>query len=251
MSTDLRQKLRKWLRPLTPGGLDVGRRVIQGRHVQALLDRATGYGRFKCVLNAGAGEGGYSPLLLKLPGVKSLVDSDYGFQDFRPQHLDKRQVFYCASLVSIPSPDQSFDFVLCTEVLEHIQEDQIALDEIARVMSPRACVLITVPTPPAPFDPAHVREGYRPEDLCGMLTDRGFDIIETRFCMHYFFRFMYRNLPKFRRCPRMIISALAYLDRALPIGPPMDLMVLAQLKGEPVLQARRESDELARVETKA
>jgi SAM-dependent methyltransferase len=231
--------------------LDVGRRVIQGRHVQALLDRASGYGRFPTILNAGAGEGGYSPLLLKLPGVESLVDSDYGFQDFRPRRIDKRQVFYCASLVSIPSPDQSFDLVLCTEVLEHIQDDQQALDEIARVMSPGGCLIVTVPTPPAPFDPAHVREGYRPEQLSAMLTERGFDIIETRFCMNYLFRFLYRNLPKVPRCPRMFISAIAYLDRLIPMGPPMDLMILARLPGQAVLPSRRETDDLVRVEIKA
>ena len=67
---------------------------------------------------------------------------------------------------------QTVDLVLCTEVLEHIEEHEPALDEIARVMAPGGRLVITVPTPPAIPDPAHVREGYRPDELAAMLTKR-------------------------------------------------------------------------------
>jgi SAM-dependent methyltransferase len=229
MSPELKRFIRKWLWPLMPGWVDEGRRIVQGAPLEALLNRAAESHRFPCVFNAGSGEGGYSPLLLKLPGVESVVESDFGFRDHQPNRIDSKQVFFCASLASIPLPDRKFNLVLCTEVLEHIQEHELALDEITRVLAPGGWLVITVPTPPAPPDPAHVRDGYRPEELSDMLTRRGFDIIEIRFCMYYFFRFLFKNWSRMPWRPRILIRGLAVLDQLFPLGPPMDLMILAQL----------------------
>jgi SAM-dependent methyltransferase len=110
------------------------------------------------------------------------------------------------------------------------------LNEIARVLNPGGWLLITVPTPPAVPDTAHVREGYRPEELSTMLAERGFEIVETRFCMYYFFRFILKNWSSPPWCPRIFIRTLAYLDRMLPIGPPMDLMLLGRMAGRPSQQ---------------
>lgn len=100
-----------------PGWPDEGRRIVQGPHVQALLKRATDETHsFRSVFNAGAGEGGYSPLLLALPGVKSVVESDFDWQRNIIQRIDPRQAFFCASLTSIPLQSQQFDLILCTEV---------------------------------------------------------------------------------------------------------------------------------------
>jgi SAM-dependent methyltransferase len=115
-------------------------------------------------------------------------------------------------------------------VLEHIQEHEQALDEITRIMAPAGWLLISVPTPPAPPDPMHVREGYRPEELSAMLTQRGFEIIETRFCMYFFFRFLFEYWSRMFWKPRILIGGLAVLDKLLPLGPPMDVMILARLK---------------------
>jgi SAM-dependent methyltransferase len=45
----------------------------------------------------------------------------------------------------IPFSDDHFDIVLCTEVLEHVQNFQVLVDEIRRVMKPGARALFTVP----------------------------------------------------------------------------------------------------------
>src|SRR5205807_6213874 len=182
---------------LRQGWPDEGRRMVQGPHLRALLDRATGQaGRFRRVFNAGAGEGGYSPLLIGLPGVETVIESDFDFPRVRPSRLDARQVFFGSSLTSVPLADATVDLVLCTEVLEHVEDDGCALDELARVTRPGAWLVMTVPTPPAVPDANHVREGYRPEDLTRLLADRGFAVAETRFCMHFFFRWILLNWPR-------------------------------------------------------
>jgi SAM-dependent methyltransferase len=230
VSDGLKKVIRKWFWPLMPGWPDEGRRIVQRPHLRALLDRAAkGSDRFRRVFNAGAGEGGYSPLLLALPGVESVVESDFGWRSEQPRKIDPRQVFFCASLTSIPLPDESVNLILCTEVLEHIHEHEQALDEITRVVVPGGWLLITVPTPPAIDDPAHVREGYLPGELTSLLTRRGFEVVDSRFCMYFFFRFVLRNWARLPWCPKGLILGLATLDSLVPIGPPMDLMILAQM----------------------
>jgi SAM-dependent methyltransferase len=226
--------------PLMPGWPDEGRRIVQGPHLRALITRAKQQSpQFSRAFNAGAGEGGYSRLLLELPGLKWLVESDFGWRSSLPSRFDPRQLFFCASLASIPAQEANFDLILCTEVLEHIQEHDQALDEMARVLALGGWLLITVPTPPAVPDPNHVREGYRPEELQAMLTARGFEIVDTRFCMHFFFRWLLANWGRMAWCPRILIRSLAFLDRLLPIGPPMDLMILARLTQTECCSTRR------------
>jgi SAM-dependent methyltransferase len=229
MDKEFKEKLRGWLWPLVRGWPDEGRQIVQGPALQVLLDRATKESsRFRAVFNAGAGECGYSRMLLDLPGVVSLVESDFEFRFQVPKKVDPRQVFFCASLTEIPLTDRTFDLVLCTEVLEHIQEDQRALSELGRVMTPRGWLLISVPTPPALPDPAHVREGYRREELAALLAKQGFEVVDSRFCMYFFFRLLLKNWSRLPWCPRILVRTLSALDRLIPIGPPMDLMILAR-----------------------
>ncbi|WP_297574246.1 class I SAM-dependent methyltransferase [uncultured Deefgea sp.] len=42
-------------------------------------------------------------------------------------------------------PDQSFDFVVCSHVLEHVKDDSVAIAEIYRVLAPDGCAILMVP----------------------------------------------------------------------------------------------------------
>jgi SAM-dependent methyltransferase len=50
---------------------------------------------------------------------------------------------------ALPFADGSFDLVLATDIIEHVDDDGRALAEIARVLAPGGAVLITVPTFPS------------------------------------------------------------------------------------------------------
>ena len=45
----------------------------------------------------------------------------------------------------LPFPDGTFDRVICSEVLEHIPDDDAALAELSRVLAPNGTMAITVP----------------------------------------------------------------------------------------------------------
>ncbi len=49
------------------------------------------------------------------------------------------------SVCAMPFHDSCFDLVLATDIIEHVEDDLLALTEIARVTAPRGRVLITVP----------------------------------------------------------------------------------------------------------
>src|SRR5690606_30772767 len=63
-----------------------------------------------------------------------------------PGSLHGRQATDAFSTATdLPFRDESFDFVLCTEVLEHVPDPHRAYAEIARVLKPGGRALITTP----------------------------------------------------------------------------------------------------------
>jgi 2-polyprenyl-3-methyl-5-hydroxy-6-metoxy-1,4-benzoquinol methylase len=50
-----------------------------------------------------------------------------------------------AGAEKLPLNNESFDKVLCTEVLEHIKEDEAALKEISRILKPGGILVMSVP----------------------------------------------------------------------------------------------------------
>lgn len=217
--------------PLRTGWPDEGRRIIQGPIFGRLIANAalTAPARGLTVLNAGAGEGLFSRLLLAIPGGARIVEMDYSYRREPRATFDKRQHAVPASLTNIPVKSGSFDFILCTEVIEHIDNDGSALDELRRVLAPGGWLLISVPTPPAVYDPNHAREGYTAPDLERMLHERGLDVVEVAYCMYGSFKLVLRAWRRFGRLPRGLLRSLAIFDRLWPVGTPMDLIVLSQL----------------------
>lgn len=60
--------------------------------------------------------------------------------------------------LALPYPDDSFDCVIASEILEHIPDDQTAIAELARVLVPGGRLAVTVPR-------------WLPERICWLLSD--------------------------------------------------------------------------------
>jgi ubiquinone/menaquinone biosynthesis C-methylase UbiE len=140
-------------------------------------------------LDAGAGSGEYARRLL-LPRARRLVALDIGEHSLARlrSRLAATDAHRCrlvaGSVESVPCQDHAFDLVLCSEVLEHCEEDRGVLRELARVMRPGGTLVIAVPVPPAPYpDAMHVRDGYTAEALSELLEEAGFQVLEHRYCM--------------------------------------------------------------------
>jgi SAM-dependent methyltransferase len=61
-------------------------------------------------------------------------------------------------ILHIPYPDGYFDCVLASEILEHVPEDDRAIDELVRILAPGGTLAVTVPR-------------WLPERVCWALSD--------------------------------------------------------------------------------
>ncbi len=120
-----------------------------------------------------------------------------------------------ANIYALPYPDDTFDAVILSEILEHIERDVDGLREVMRVLKPGGVVTITVPNANYPFwwDPinktletlfhTHIQRGplagiwanhvrlYTRDQLRASVLAAGFEIEEERAFTHYSFPFIH------------------------------------------------------------
>lgn len=100
------------------------------------------------ILDAGCGEGFATAFLAeRMPTARiEGVDVSAGAVAYAQAHFGERVAFRTGSVYALPYEDDSFDLVLCSEVLEHLDRPDDAVKELARVA--RRHVLMTVPLEP-------------------------------------------------------------------------------------------------------
>jgi len=92
------------------------------------------------VLDAGCGSGRHLRALARLPGLKivgvdrnpSDVDAAVKALGEMPDAVSRDFSVTCADITRLPFAGESFDCVICSEVLEHIPAHEAALKELIR-----------------------------------------------------------------------------------------------------------------------
>ncbi|KKS03406.1 MAG: Methyltransferase type 11 [candidate division WWE3 bacterium GW2011_GWE2_42_25] len=117
------------------------------------------------ILDMGCGEGFYSMVFDNLYDCKiTAVDYDPEILSLAHKWLDGRKNVSLeqGDITKLRFPDNYFDKIVCTEVLEHIDDDVTAIKELYRVLKPGGIIAITVPNKNYPllWDPLNkIREG--------------------------------------------------------------------------------------------
>ena len=121
------------------------------KHLESFLDqmyRMLASTEPATVLDAGCGEGFVVDYLARRDADLRIVGVDLSAAavDYAQAHFGDRARFRTGSVYKLPFSDRSFDTVLCSEVLEHLDDPDRAVEELKRVA--RKAVLITVPHEP-------------------------------------------------------------------------------------------------------
>jgi SAM-dependent methyltransferase len=121
----------------------VGRRKLFSRVIGTL-----GISHDQPVLDIGTSSGTNLRMLREL-----------GFSDVTGLDFSDEAIRFCAEkglgtvrrgdITEMPFPDQTFSLVLATDIIEHVDDDLRALEEVARVLRPGQTALITVPAFPS------------------------------------------------------------------------------------------------------
>jgi SAM-dependent methyltransferase len=65
--------------------------------------------------------------------------------DYVSTDLERERATVKADITDLPFPDDSFDVLLCSHVLEHVVDDRKAMRELYRVLRPSGWALVLVP----------------------------------------------------------------------------------------------------------
>ena len=112
---------------------------------------------------------------------------DLGFESFEGIDTSDEAIRWCADkglgtvskgdVCNMPFPQATFDLVLATDIIEHVESDVLALTEIRRVLKPSAPVIVTVPAFRMLWglqdEVAHHKRRYRGKELRKLLKDSG------------------------------------------------------------------------------
>jgi len=140
----------------------------------------------KKILEVGCGTG-------NLLGLLSSYDYDLSGTDYSDDYLNKARkkhsaiTFFKGDLTNTASWEEhrnSYDSVICSEVLEHLKDDFTALEIIMSLLKPNGILIITVPALDllySEFDKkiGHYRR-YSMKSICDVVIKAGFVLEKTR-----------------------------------------------------------------------
>jgi len=125
------------------------------------------------VLDVGCGDGAMTYMLFKKGYEASGVDiSEKGIELAVEMH-SKRQTncsFYCEDIANLP--DHTYDGLICSDVIEHVEDPQKLIKEATRVVKKGGCIVFSTPIriTEHPLDQEHLVEWF-PEEWKELFSD--------------------------------------------------------------------------------
>jgi SAM-dependent methyltransferase len=148
-------------------------RLIEAEHISRYewaAQAATG----RLVLDAGCGTG-YGARLLAAGGAHEVIGVDIAesvLETVAPSMPDSVRL-QAGDLRKLEFEDDTFELIVCFEVIEHFEDPSLVLDELIRVLAPGGLLLVSSPNRGVyqPGNPHHLHE-FVPSELEAALTAR-------------------------------------------------------------------------------
>jgi SAM-dependent methyltransferase len=152
------------------------------RKLFARLIRRLGLDSSAAVLDVGTSTGTNLRMLTEL-----------GFRNVRGLDMSPDAIRFCAEkglgrvelgdATKMPFADATFSLVLATDIIEHVDEDDKAIAEVSRVLSPKGTALITVPAFSSLWgfqdEVSHHKRRYRMKELLDRVRGGGLETLEA------------------------------------------------------------------------
>lgn len=115
-------------------------------------------GRPKRLLNAGCGDGVYDSYLKNMANEIASFDLNKGDIGIAKLLNPEKNLLYCVGTIErAPFKSNAFDCLICVEILEHLEDDEMAIRELCRVLAEGGKLIVTVPSKNFPifYDPVN------------------------------------------------------------------------------------------------
>ena len=188
------------------------------------------------VLDAGCGYGVYSFMMAERKHHITCIDISAERIRAVKQRISEYPPFASAisaergTLTDLPYKDHQFDLIICSEVLEHMEEDVKAVSELVRVLAPGGYLVLTTPTDSERnqrvyplFD--HVRPGYSDQEYRDIAEKFGMEILQMKYFEYKIGIFLFHLIQAIDN--KILLALIFYpiylvshLDRILKIGEP-------------------------------
>jgi ubiquinone/menaquinone biosynthesis C-methylase UbiE len=134
------------------------------------------------ILDAGCGSGLYSNWLAKKGFSIDAIDIDLQMLQLANQFSKRNKLSVCYTKEDVTNmlnfKPESYDCVLCMDVIEHIKDDSKALSEINRVLKKDGLLFLATSTKNGIYNNDHKRVGYDFYEISSKLRNAGFAMIE-------------------------------------------------------------------------
>ena len=125
-------------------------------------------GRALDVLDVGCGDGTFLAHLdrrvqRELPDLKArFVGAEYSVHQLEAAAQLPYEFHQCDLNVGLPLPGESIDIIYAGELIEHLQDPDLLIEECGRVLRPRGWLLLTTPNPHAWYNRVLFAAGVQP-----------------------------------------------------------------------------------------
>lgn len=110
--------------------------------LQSYVSKHIGQGKKLKILNAGIATGATTTMLQTIGEVTSL-EYEQECIDYIKDKVDFEVIQ--GSILELPFAENEFDLVCAFDVIEHVEDDKLAVKEMARVCKPGGSIMVTVP----------------------------------------------------------------------------------------------------------